>query len=138
MYDIETARTDPSEYSISDDRGETFSPPMATGFHAQTCKLIQLEDERLLCVSRRHDRPGMWATVARLDGDRWTNLFDAPVWEGAESGMSGQGRAAEELVSLKFGYPSPKLLPSGEVLVLFWCEENGSTNVRWTRLRVSE
>lgn len=137
VYDMETGRTDPTEYSISHDRGETFSAPMLTGFHAQTCKLIQLGDERILCVYRRHDRPGMWATIVRLEGNNWTNIVDEPVWLGADSGMSGKGSGADELTSLKFGYPSPKQLPSGEVILLFWCEEEGTTNIRWTRLVIT-
>ena len=136
VYDMETGATHPNQYSISEDRGETFSEPMPTGFYAQTCKLIQLHDGRLLCAYRRHDQTGLWATMARLEGSQWNNLSHAALWQGAESGMSGKGKAADELRSLKFGYPSMKQLSSGEVLLLFWCEEDGITNTRWIRLNV--
>ena len=136
VYDIETGKTHPSEYAISTDGAETFTPPLHTGFQAQTCKIIQLMDGRVLAIYRRHDRPGLWATLAHLEGERWANLSNLSVWQGSESGMSGEGVGVDELMGLKFGYPSPKQLASGEVLVLFWCEENGATHIRWTRLAV--
>jgi hypothetical protein len=43
---------------------------------------------------------------------------------------------AEELAALKFGYPSLTQLPSGEVLLLFWCQENCMTNIRWIRIHI--
>ena len=134
VYDIQTGRTYPNEYAVSEDRGATFSPPMQTGLHAQTCKVLQLRDGRVLAVYRRHDRPGLWATTASLEGEVWTNLEHLPLWESAESGMSGRGAGIDELRGLKFGYPSFVQLPSGEVLVVFWCEEDGATHIRWTRL----
>ena len=135
VYDTSSGQTHPSAYAISEDRGETFTGPRETGFVAQTCKIIQLRDGRILAVYRRHDEPGLWAGLARLDDDRWVSLVDRPVWQGADSGMSGSSGAAE-LMELKFGYPSSAQLPSGEVLTLFWCEEDGAMNIRWTRLGV--
>ena len=136
VYDLRTGQTPPTEYSISEDRGETFSASKRTSFHAQTCKIIQLREGRVLCAYRRHDLPGLWATLARVGYDSWTNLGHVALWEGAESGMVGEGRPADELKGLKFGYPSMKQLPSGDVLLLFWCEEEGVTHIRWLRLRV--
>ena len=135
VYDTAKGQTYPSAYAISEDRGETFSPPRETGFMAQTCKIVQLRDGRILAVYRRHDEPGLWAGLARLDGDRWVNLADAVVWQGADSGMAGS-RGAQELIELKFGYPSSAQLLSGDVLTLFWCEEDGAMQIRWTRLGV--
>ena len=133
VYDTRSGATHPTVYSISTDRGETFSQPVPTGFHAQTCKLLQLRDGRIVCTYRRHDAPGLWATVARLEGAEWTNVGLAPLWQGAESGMGGAGRGADELSELKFCYPSLRQLPGGEVLLLFWCEEEGFTDIRWLR-----
>jgi hypothetical protein len=135
VYRIESGHTYPSVYSISEDRGESFSEPAPTRFHAQTCKVIELRDGRVLCVYRRHDLPGLWAGTARLSGDLWQNLAHVPLWQGAESGMTGEGKGGDELKGLKFGYPSMKQLPSGEVFLVFWCEEEGVQHIRWMRLR---
>ena len=137
VYDIESGETHPTAYALSDDRGETFGPSRETGFLAQTCKIIELRDGRILSVYRRHDEPGLWAGLARIEGDRWVDIGHAPVWQGADSGMTGE-RGAQELSELKFGYPSSGQLSSGDVLTLFWCEEDGAVNIRWSRLRIAE
>ncbi|MGH9397245.1 MAG: sialidase family protein [Terriglobia bacterium] len=137
VYDAKAGKNYPTEYSISEDGGETFSLPMLTGFEAQTCKLIQLAgDDRILAVYRRHDRPGLWAQLARLEGRQWIHLYEASLWQGAESGMTGSAPTGEELSALKFGYPSMKELNPGDVLLLFWCQENCVTHIRWLRLRI--
>lgn len=138
VYDTSTNQTFPSVYTTSNNNGESFSRPIKIGFLAQTCKIIQIRDGRILAIYRRHDQPGLWATVARINGGHWTNLSSSLVWQGAESGMSGERSGAEELQDLKFGYPNSAQLPNGDILVLFWCQEEGATNIRWTRLRIMD
>jgi hypothetical protein len=137
-HDPQSGKNLPTPYALSEDGGETFSPPGLTGLRGQTCKALRLSDGRLLCACRRDDRPGLWASLARLDGKTWINEAELPLWGThlASSGMAGQAASAEELSSLKFGYPSMVQMPDGEVLIVFWCLEDGATNIRWTRLRV--
>jgi sialidase-1 len=136
VFSFDSGETFPTEYAISEDQGESFSEPTLVGFRAQTCKILQLADGRILSAYRRHDEPGLWATVSRLEGACWTNLATAPLWRGAASGMSGQGPSGQELSDLKFGYPSMCQMRGGEVMLLFWCQESCVTNVRWLRLEV--
>ena len=105
-----------------------------TGFLAQTCKAVELDDGSILCVYRRDDRPGLWANRARLDGTRWVNLEQTALWEGAESGMRGTASSADRLSDLKFGYPSLWCSTADEVLVVFWCQEACITGIRCLRL----
>jgi hypothetical protein len=126
----------PTPYAISTDGGESFKPSMPTGFHAQTAKIICLADDNILCLYRRHDRPGLWANLARIEGDKWVNLECVPLWDGAASGMNGQKALGDELGNLKFGFPQMVQLPDGDVFVVFWCLEDCVHNVRWLRLRV--
>ena len=135
-YDLNTGTTKPSVFSLSRDGGVTFTEPRLTGFEAQTCKVIRLFDDRLLCIYRRNDSPGLWATLARFSEGNWINLGDAPLWLGAESGMKGILNRADELSNLKFGHPSIRQLSNGQVLVLFWCQEQCLTNIRWIRLKL--
>jgi sialidase-1 len=137
QHELQSGNNLPSIYSLSFDRGENFSPATETGFLAQTAKVIQLRDGRLLCIYRRSDRAGLWATVARIENDRWTNLDESPLWQGAESGMSGVLNSGEELSNLKFGYPSIRQISAHEVLVLFWCQEDCITHIRWIKLAVA-
>lgn len=133
VYDGDAGKTLPTTYSVSEDSGETFREPIPTGFLAQTCKVIQLRDGDLLCVYRRDDRPGLWATRATLKGEEWLNGREMVLWEGAESGMREGGPSVHRLSVLKFGYPSLSEIAPGEVMVLFWCRENCVTGIRWIR-----
>lgn len=130
-----TGETSPNPYAISTD-GKTFSDRRPSGLHGQTAKLISLGDGRILCVYRRHDKPGLWGNLSKIDGDTWLNLAELPLWQGASSGMSGQDSAGHELSSLKFGFPTLIRLPDGDVFVVFWCHEDSINCVRWLRIRV--
>jgi hypothetical protein len=98
--------------------------------------MIELPGGRILAAYRRNDEPGLWATTARLDGDRWANLETVALWRGQSSGMSGDGTPGAELVQLKFGFPQMVLEPDGSVFLVFWCEEDCIKNIRWMRLSV--
>jgi hypothetical protein len=136
QHDLESGKNLPSIYSLSRDMGKNFSPPSETGFFAQTAKVVQLRDNRLLCVYRRNDKPGLWGTLARIEKNQWLNLEEVPLWQGAESGMSGTLDSGKELSNLKFGYPSIRQISAHEVLVLFWCQEDCITHIRWLKLAV--
>jgi len=135
-FNERTGRSEPNLYAVSQD-GRTFSPPRPAGLNGQTAKILSLPDGRVLCLYRREDKPGLWANLSRLDGDRWVNLEEAPMWQGAGAGMEGRAASADELSGLKFGYPTMTRLPNGEVLALFWCCEDCIQNIRWLRVRVS-
>lgn len=121
---------------ISSD-GKTFSQPQPTGLRGQTAKLLKLQDGRILCLYRRHDQPGLWACLARVEGDAFVIVEQAPLWQGAASGMLGKKPAGTELSALKFGYPSLVQRADGEVFAVFWCSEDCVLNIRWLRLRVT-
>ncbi len=136
VVDQATGKTGPTPYAISED-GRTFPIRGETGFLAQTTKIVQLPDGRVLAAYRRNDQPGLWATTARIEGDRWINLETAPLWQGASSGMAGQSNPGAELAQLKFGFPQMIVRPDGDVMLVFWCEEDCIKNIRWLRIRVS-
>lgn len=125
----------PNTYAIAND-GKTFSPPRQIGIHGQTAKITSLGDGRIVCIYRRHDRPGLWANLARIEGDQWVHISETCLWQGARSGMTGKATAGEELSALKFGYPSSTRLPNGDLFVVFWCCEDCINNIRWLRLRI--
>ena len=134
-HDPRTQTDQSNQFAISTDDGQTFGPPASTGLRGQTCKLVPLADGRLLCVYRRSDQPGLWATLASLDGEGWANLGQIPIWQG-DTGRAVATNSADLLAGLRFGYPSPVRLASGEVLVAFWCVEACLGIIRLARLRV--
>jgi hypothetical protein len=134
-FDNRIGKSKPLPYAISTD-GRTFSEPRPTGLDGETSKLVSLGDDLILCVSRRFDKPGLWATLARIENDEWINLDEAPLWQGADSKMFGERSSADELAALAFGFPQPHLLPDGSVLIVFWCREECIHNIRWLRVQV--
>ena len=76
-----TGATNPTPYVISAD-GKTFSKPMLTGLHGQTAKITVLPDGQILCLYRRNDKPGLWANLSRIEGDKWVNLEEKVMWQG--------------------------------------------------------
>ena len=131
-----SGRSLPNRFALSAD-GRTFGPPRPAGLNGQTAKMLVLADDRILCLYRREDKPGLWANLSRIEGDDWINLEELRLWHGAAAGMSGDSSAGEELSALKFGYPSMARLPNGEVLALFWCSEDAIHNIRWLRIKIT-
>jgi len=134
-FDDKTGTSRPLPYAISND-GKTYGPAQPTGLNGETSKLLSLGDNYVFCVYRRYDQPGLWGNLARIEGDQWVNLEEAPLWQGTESRMFGQQASADELSALAFGFPQPHLLPDGNVMIVFWCREDCVHNIRWLRVTV--
>ncbi len=134
-FDERTGRSLPNRFTLSAD-GRTFSLPRENGLHGETAKVLALADGRVLCLYRRLDRPGLWACLARIDGEDWVTVAEAPMWQGPPSGMWGERSSGDELGALKFGFPSMVQMPDGDVLAAFWCLEECVHNIRWARLAV--
>ena len=130
-----SGRSGPVAYGISDD-GTTFGPHGSTGIAGQTTKLTCLPGGDVLALSRRVDVPGLWAHRAKIDGSRWVNVEEAPVWQGQRLAAAAASRG-DDLANLKCG--SPNLLPIGDdaVYAAFWCQEDSINVIRWVRLRIT-
>jgi hypothetical protein len=135
VYDPRQRQTEPSCHASSAAGRLEFGPPSPTGFMAQTCKIVELQSGRILAAYRRHDRPGLWTELARVDASGWTPERRGLLWAGAESGMAGRSSASAELNQLRFGYPSLAELGDGSVLVVFWGTEGLRTAIHWLRFR---
>jgi len=136
-FDVGAGKTSmPVPFAIAAD-GERFETRGSTGIAGETTKVLSLGAGRLLCLSRRTDKPGLWAILAQIQEDRWVNLEEAPMWQGSDSRMFGDADPATELAALHFGFPNLLRLPDGDVLAAFWCREDCIHNIRWLRIRVS-
>jgi hypothetical protein len=136
-HDLSAGTDRPVHYAISHDAGRSFGLPRSTGLHGQTTTPIFLGDGRLLCVYRRTDKRGLWASYARLDGDDWVNESELALWGHAYAGSGsivGAGNLSQEFANLKFGLPAGLVLPDGQAFVAFWCVEECLYVIRWFRL----
>jgi len=136
-YDPAKHLSQPSVYSLSPSTEGEFSSSRPTGFLAETCEILSLGDHDVLAVYRRSDQPGLWAETGRIEDGVWTRAAAIPLWQGQASDLSGRTNAADALSDLKFGSPSMRHMEDGSILVLFWCQEDGVTGIRWLRLALS-
>jgi hypothetical protein len=122
--------------------GKTWSEPASTGIAGQICTPCYLADGRLLAVYvHRHDPPGLRAVLS-LDGGRSWELeteleFFRKEREGAESGMGGKrdfGDYWADMSVWTFGHPWPVVLPSGDILVIYYAGDAASLSVHWARI----
>jgi hypothetical protein len=137
-FDYRTRQNLANHYALSRDNGDTFGQPLATPLQGETCTPLALPDNHLLCIYRRTDVRGLWAHLARIDGDDWHPLHDYPVW-GAQVEADGGPRASRlaQMSTLRFGCPSVTSLGDREVLVVFWCGEDFAFNIRWYKLKLA-
>ncbi|MCC6681256.1 MAG: exo-alpha-sialidase [Phycisphaeraceae bacterium] len=128
----------PNHYTLSSDGGQTWMPPRSTQLSGQTLTPLVLPDGRLLCAYRRMDQPGMWAQLVSLDGERWQNEQELPLW-GSLSAARREGASGlvQEFQSLRCGAPCMTLLDDGSVLLAFWGYEECISVIRWFHLRVN-
>ena len=136
-HDLGAGADRPVHYAISHDYGRSFGPPRSTGLHGQTSTPIFLGNGRLVCIYRRTDKPGLWASYARLADDEWVNEAELPLWghdrAGAANIVGGQN-LSREFTTLKFGLPDGLRLPDGQVFAAFWCVEECLYVIRWFRI----
>ena len=136
-YDQVAAVDLPNHYAISADGGDSWSAPQSTGLQGQTLTPHILDDGRALCVYRRIDRPGLWANLSHLEGDRWVNDSEAAVWGAAAQGLTGDSsNMVQNFQVLRFGAPSVIGLNDGTLFVAFWCYEDCVSVIRWYKLLV--
>lgn len=136
-YDHVASKDLPNQYAISRDGGKTWSAPRSTGLVGQTLTPFLLPDERVLCVYRRIDEPGLWANLSHLEGDAWVNDACRPLWGAQVSGLTGTSRdMAANFNVLRFGAPCITALPDGTVFTAFWAYEECVSNIRWFKLRI--
>lgn len=136
-YDDTAKKDRPNQYALSADGGKSWSAPMSTELHGQTLTPHVLKDGRILSVYRRMDKPGLWANISRLDGNRWINETELPLWGQQAPGLTAAtANMAHNFNVLRFGAPSMARLLDGTIFVAFWCYEDCVSNIRWFKLRV--
>jgi sialidase-1 len=132
-YDRQANADRPNHYAISHDGGATWSQPQSMGLLGQTLTPCCLPDDRLLSIYRRMDQPGLWAAISHLEGDRWVNDAQQPLWghRGTEGRTDRHDSMVETFQGLKFGAPAVIRLPNGNVFIVFWCYEQNISIIRW-------
>lgn len=80
--------------------------------------------------------PGMGCSMAEvLDPRLYRPKPESGPLLGFGRGLARRGYA-DELASLRFGYPSLQQLPDSDLFLVFWCVEELVTLIRWVRIQV--
>ena len=88
-------------------------------------------------VYRRMDRPGLWANLSHLEGDRWVNDDEAPIWGAGQQRLTGDSdNMVQNFQVLRFGAPCVLRLDDGTIFVAFWCYEDCVSVIRWYKLAI--
>lgn len=126
-----------NHFSVSHDKGKTWSLPASTGISGQTMAITQLTDGRLCTVYRRMDNPGLWLNILRLEKDALVTEHEYCLWGGSQGDViAKKDNMVHEFNELKFGAPCVTLLADSSLFVAFWCYEKMVSNIRWFRLIV--
>lgn len=141
-HDATAGKDLPVHVSWGEPDGRTWSEPVSTDLPGQHCQPISLGGDRLLAVySHRGAPPGIRAVLSEDFGRTWDRSTEIVVWAsdaGMEPGAGGPRRQADywsDMGAWQFGHPSGTLLPSGEVLVVFYGGTGLTRSARWARVR---
>lgn len=136
-YDERNNADIPNQYALSSDNGSTWTQPQSTGLQGQTMTPTVLADGRVLCLYRRMDKTGLWATVASVSEAGWENQESEPLWGYQASSENAEKRGmVESFQTLRFGAPCALTEPDGSVFAAFWAYEDCVCNIRWFRIAV--
>ena len=125
--DLRTGKLFNNHYTLSHDDGRTFSAPIDTGIGGQASSVCAIGGEKLLALhALRKDtnRPGIYGYIVDLSSGSWDIEEELLIWK-PQIPIIKNEKMADVFSFLKFGQPGAILLCDGDVLVSYWCEEQG-------------
>ena len=128
----------PNSFALSDDDGETWSPPVSMGIQGQTLSTVHLSGDRFLVLyNRRYGHQGIVAALARLAGDDWIVDEEILVHD-TQRTRDGRVRdgGVDEMLDFEFGFPTATARRDGSYLVTYWAVLDGRCGARWASLRI--
>jgi sialidase-1 len=136
-YDEGQGKDLPDQYTLSHDGGKTWMVPASTNIMGETMAITRTPDGKVLSVYRRMDKPGLWITIVRIEGDKWINEDEIPLWGVQEKSLTDKSdNMVKDFNELKFGAPCITILPDKTVYIAFWCYEKMVSNIRWFKLNI--
>jgi sialidase-1 len=125
----------PNQYVISSNGGKSWSAPKSTGLIGQTLTPFLIDNNRIISIYRRLDKPGLWANISRIEKKLWINEYSKPLWGHNLVKLTGKAdNMAQVFSTLKFGTPCLTALPDSSIFVAFWAVEDCISIIRWFKL----
>lgn len=123
-----------NHYAVSCDGGKSFGSALPTGLKGQTLTPLYLGEGKILCAYRRIDKKGLWLNLSRLEGERWINEEEIPLWGTELDKLTEHSQnMSENFKALKFGAPHLLKCSDGSIFLSFWCVEDGMGMIRTIR-----
>lgn len=129
----------PDSFTLSDDDGATWAPPVSTGIRGQTMTPISLGGDRLLVLyNRRYGDQGVVMLLVTFTKKRWTVRHEGIMYDARTQRQwpPDVKTGDQEWAGFEFGFPTAVKLRDGTFLATHWCKEQGKVGIRWTKLRV--
>lgn len=134
-FDPKTKQNLQNRYTFSDSKGQSYGKVFESPLWGQTCTPIGLNDNHILCIYRRMDKKGLWAHLAKIEKNEWLPIADKLIWGGDVDAIEGSS-SIENQKKLQFGFPCVIKLQNSSLFLVFWCVENGLSNIRWYKLNL--
>ncbi len=129
-----------NHWTLSEDDGLTWSPPVETNVHGQVCYPIPLQDGSVAAIYNQRTHPhGIRVALARNDFSDFDIENEVEVFSALEDMPEGEvsENFLEEHCRINFGRPAGFQLPDGDLMTYFWCTTDDITHTRWVKLTLS-
>jgi len=125
----------------SDTTGREWTQPRPTGIPAQTSWLADLGGGRMAVAytERTGMQPGIKVALSEDGGSTWDVDRALLAWDAVGQEWLGVERRPAYPAShdnIAFGKPNLAVLPSGDLIVSWWCTQACVTHARYTRITV--
>ena len=137
-YDLRRREHQCNYFATSDDGGETWNAPVATGVMAQASTLLYLGGQRLLTLHahRSAEECGLFLRHVDIAGGRFETLDSRPLWQQA-SMRNADGGIDRQFANLKFGQPGLLHVTGDDYLAYCWLWEDMAYVCKAYRLRIT-
>ena len=139
--DLENETDRNNHWSVSQDRGKTWSKPVATNLRGQVCSPIPLADGRVAALYNDRTDPGQGIKLAisedlsNFDTENQITVFD-PAQE-TTVGFPRQDTSLARNLVIGFGRPDGICLQDDTLLTYFFGTIDGISHTRWARIEVA-
>ena len=105
--DHRTEKKVANRMATSQDGGRSFENQRLAPLQGETCRPLGLEDNQLLAVYRRTDQCGLWAHLAKIEGNDWKPIDEKLLWGGNVIGSrTDLDSKFAQMSTLRFGCPA--------------------------------
>ena len=127
----------------SDDGGQTWTDPQATGWKGQHCQPLALGGDRLAAIYVHRQEPASLRMIVSYDfGKSWDRSGELTFYEHKTAAASDYDRSKpfeefwQDMMQWQFGHPRAVLNRDGDVLNAYYAGDERSTSMLWSLIEL--